>query len=109
MVFPVTIVGALQALTFPAVNALMSQRVSADQQGELQGAIASLMSLSSIIGPFLMTQSLAAFTAPSAPVHFPGAPFIVATLLTGIGFVFLLVRTPPEPIVHGSPAAGSEP
>lgn len=105
MVFPMTFVGALQALTFPAVNALMSQRVRADQQGELQGAVASLMSLSSIIGPFLMTQSLAAFTAPGAPVHFPGAPFIVATLLTGIGFVFLLVRTPPAPIVDGSPAA----
>jgi DHA1 family tetracycline resistance protein-like MFS transporter len=92
MIFPITFVGALQALAFPALNALMSHRVRPDQQGELQGAVASLMSLSSIIGPFLMSQAFGSFTAPDAPVHFPGAPFIVSALLTAAAFL-LLMRT----------------
>lgn len=97
MIFPVAFVGALQALSFPALNALMSHRVRADQQGELQGAVASLMSLSSIIGPLLMSQAMGYFTEPGAPIHFPGAPFIVSALLTLAAFV-LLMRT-------GRPAA----
>lgn len=96
MVFPVTLIGAFQALTFPALNGLMSRRVRADQQGELQGAVASIMSLSTIIAPFLMTQAFALFTSPGAPVYFPGAPFILAALLTVAGLVFLLTR-PPAP------------
>lgn len=94
MIFPITFVGALQALAFPSLNALMSHRVRPDQQGELQGAVASLMSLSSIVGPFLMAQAFSSFTAPDAPVHFPGAPFILSALLTLAAF-FLLMRAAP--------------
>ena len=72
MVFPMIFIGALQAVSFPALNALMSQRVRADQQGELQGAVASLTSLSSIVGPALMTQALALFASPLAPVYLSG-------------------------------------
>lgn len=82
MVFPITLGSSLQALCFPALNAMMSSRVRADQQGELQGAVASLTSVAAIVGPFAMTQSLAFFTAPDAPIHFPGAPFVLAALLT---------------------------
>ncbi len=48
------------------------------EQGELQGAVSSLQSLSSIFGPPLMTGSLAFFSGPAAPVYFPGAPFLLA-------------------------------
>lgn len=82
MVFPVALGSSLQALCFPALNAMMSSRVRADAQGELQGAIASLTSVAAIVGPIAMTQSLAYFTAPEAPLYFPGAPFILAALLT---------------------------
>lgn len=89
MVFPITLGSSLQALCFPALNAMMSSRVHADQQGELQGAVASLTSVAAIFGPFAMTQSLAFFTAPRAPIHFPGAPFILAALLTLIALSVL--------------------
>jgi DHA1 family tetracycline resistance protein-like MFS transporter len=69
------------ALMMPTTNALMSHRVPPDAQGELQGAVASLFSLSSIIGPPLMTQLFSRFSAPDAPVHFPGAPFLAAAIL----------------------------
>ena len=75
-------VAALSGLAYPSMNALMSQRVEPNAQGELQGAVASLLSLSSIIGPPLMTQLFGYFTGRSAPFELPGAAFILAAVLT---------------------------
>jgi DHA1 family tetracycline resistance protein-like MFS transporter len=69
----------LGALVMPSTQALMSYRVAADSQGELQGAVAGLHSLSSIVAPPLMAQLFRRFTATDAPVHFPGAPFLLAS------------------------------
>lgn len=93
MVFPISLASSLQALCYPALNAMMSSRVNSDQQGELQGAVASLSSVAAIVGPFAMTQSLAFFTAPQASVHFPGAPFVLAALLTLIALSVLIKVT----------------
>jgi len=71
------------ATVMPTTNALMSHRIAADAQGELQGAVASLFSMSSIVGPPLLTQLFGRFTAPDAPVHLPGAAFLAAALLAG--------------------------
>ncbi|PYP40156.1 MAG: tetracycline resistance MFS efflux pump [Gemmatimonadetes bacterium] len=70
------------AIVFPLTNALMSHRIGPDAQGELQGAVAGLSSLAAIAGPLLMTQLFGRFTAPTAPVHLPGAAFLAASLLT---------------------------
>jgi DHA1 family tetracycline resistance protein-like MFS transporter len=94
MVFPVTFIGALQAVAYPALNALMTQRVPPNAQGELQGAMSSLTSLTSIAGPLLMTQTLAMFAAPDAAIHFPGAAFVLAALLNLAGFTLLLFQLP---------------
>jgi DHA1 family tetracycline resistance protein-like MFS transporter len=64
------------------MNALASQLTPANAQGELQGAVACLYSLSSIVGPPLMTQVFSYFTARTAPVFFPGAAFLAAAVLT---------------------------
>jgi DHA1 family tetracycline resistance protein-like MFS transporter len=69
------------AIVMPTTNALLSRRVAPDAQGELQGAVASLFSLSSIAGPPLMTQLFSRFSGPGAPVHLPGAAFLASTLL----------------------------
>jgi len=75
------------ALVMPTTNAFMSHRVAEDAQGELQGAVACLYSLSSIIGPPLMTQTFGRFSAPSASVYLPGAAFLLAALLAGACFL----------------------
>src|SRR5213082_1014032 len=62
--------------------ALASQPIPPDAQGELQGAVAGLYSLSSIVGPPLMTQVFGHFSARSAGLYFPGAAFLTAALLT---------------------------
>ncbi|HEU4995368.1 MAG TPA: TCR/Tet family MFS transporter [Gemmatimonadaceae bacterium] len=69
------------AIVMPTTNALMSHKVSADSQGELQGAVASLYSLSSIVGPPLMTQLFGRFTGPQAPIVLPGAAFMASAVL----------------------------
>lgn len=82
MMYVVSLSTAVFALSYPSMNALASRQVPANAQGELQGAVASLYSLSSIFGPPLMTQVFGYFSRPGAAVHFPGAAFLTAALLT---------------------------
>ncbi|HEY1165235.1 MAG TPA: TCR/Tet family MFS transporter, partial [Chitinophaga sp.] len=66
----------------PALQGVISSQVPPTEQGELQGALTSLISVTSIIGPPVMTNLFAWFTKPGAPVHFPGAPFLAGAVLT---------------------------
>ncbi len=69
----------------PALQGLISSQVPANEQGELQGALNSLISATAIIGPLMMTNLFSWFTAADAPMHFPGAPFAAAAVLTLAG------------------------
>ncbi|XOV87995.1 MAG: TCR/Tet family MFS transporter [Pseudomonadota bacterium] len=82
MVYLAMVPGALGAFASPAMQGIASGNIGADQQGELQGGIASMMGLTSIISPLVMAQTFAWFTAADAPVYFPGAAFALAALLT---------------------------
>lgn len=81
------VVTALQALVQPSVTAMMSQRAPVDAQGEMQGFIGSLNAIGAITGPLLLNPALAFFTGPRAPVHFPGAAFVIAS---AFGFAALV-------------------
>ena len=83
-------VGAIAAMTFPAMQQLMTASIGEDAQGELQGAIASTMSMTAVIGPPLMTGIFGAY-ADDTGFYFPGAPFILAAILTGIASFILFV------------------
>jgi DHA1 family tetracycline resistance protein-like MFS transporter len=61
---------------------MMANRIPADAQGELQGAAASLMSLTMIFSPLLMTGLFHRFSRDEASPYFPGAPFLAAAFLT---------------------------
>jgi DHA1 family tetracycline resistance protein-like MFS transporter len=91
MMFAFMIPYALGGLAGPAVQGLISSQVPPNEQGELQGALASLASMTSIVGPLLMTHLFAYFTKPEAPVYFPGAPFLMGAVLTLIS-VFLVAK-----------------
>jgi DHA1 family tetracycline resistance protein-like MFS transporter len=81
MMFLFTFVYCLGGIAGPSIQGIISSHVPPNEQGELQGALTSLMSATSIFGPPLMTGLFARFTRPSAPFHFPGAPFIMGALL----------------------------
>ncbi|MEO8444100.1 MAG: TCR/Tet family MFS transporter [Gammaproteobacteria bacterium] len=74
-----------------SATALMSREVPANQQGELQGAVSSLRSITACIAPLLMTGLFSYFTSPAAPLQFPGASFLAASLLTTVALFLVLM------------------
>ncbi|MGD9800621.1 MAG: TCR/Tet family MFS transporter [Parvularculaceae bacterium] len=87
MIYPLIALGSLAGFTAPALQGIMSRTVPADAQGQLQGAIGSINGVSMIIGPLMMTQIFSAFSREGAPIHFPGAPFFLASLLTACALI----------------------
>ena len=71
----------LGGISGPALQGTISGQVPANEQGELQGALTSLMSATGVVGPVLMTGLFGFFTGPKAPVRFPGAPFLLGAAL----------------------------
>jgi MFS transporter, DHA1 family, tetracycline resistance protein len=83
---------ALWGVAGAATQALMTRSVAADQQGQLQGATASVQSVSQLVGPFLFTLTFAFFIGAEAPIKLPGAPFLLACVLLLLALV-IAVRT----------------
>jgi DHA1 family tetracycline resistance protein-like MFS transporter len=81
---PVTALGGVSGA---AIQALMTHLVAPDQQGQLQGAITSVQSISQLVGPFLFTLTFAYFIGGEAPVKLPGAPFLLASALLVLALV----------------------
>ena len=72
----------------PALQGLMSNEVPANEQGELQGSVTSMMSATSIIGPPLMTGLFAYYTSAESEIQFAGAPLLLAAMLSVIGLIW---------------------
>lgn len=81
MMFVFLIPYCLGGIAGPALQSIISSSVHNNEQGELQGSLTSLISLTSILGPPLMTSLFAYFTRPSAPVHFSGVSFLLGGIL----------------------------
>jgi DHA1 family tetracycline resistance protein-like MFS transporter len=110
MMFAFTGVYCLGGLAGPALQGSISAQVPANEQGELQGALTSLISATGVVGPLAMTSLFAYFTRPQAPLYFPGMPFLVGAGLTLVALLVAagpLRRLPaaaivvPAPEVHG--------
>ncbi len=96
MMYAVLIPYALGGIAGPALQGIISTQVPSNEQGELQGALTSLVSITSIVGPPLMNNLFAYFTAPDAFVVFPGAPFVLGAFLVMIS-LFLTYNTLSKP------------
>ncbi len=81
MMFAFLIPYCLGGIAMPALQSVMAGHVPPNMQGELQGTVTSLMSLAAIIGPLLMNNLFFYFTHDKAPIHLPGAPFLLAAVL----------------------------
>jgi MFS transporter, DHA1 family, tetracycline resistance protein len=75
---------ALWGVAGAATQALITRRVSPEQQGQLQGATNSVQSVSQLLGPFLFTLTFAYFIGPQTPLQLPGAPFLLAAALLAL-------------------------
>jgi len=81
MMFAILLIYCLGGIAGPALQSVITAKVPANEQGDLQGALTSVVSITSIIGPPSMTNSFYYFTHGSAPFRFPGAPFFLGLLL----------------------------
>jgi len=81
MMFVFLVPYCLGGIAGPALQSIISGEVPSNEQGELQGALTSLMSATSIVGPLVMTHLFAYFTRSGTPVRFPGAPFLLGAIL----------------------------
>jgi DHA1 family tetracycline resistance protein-like MFS transporter len=100
----------LGGLAGPALQGVISGQVPPNEQGELQGALTSLMSATGVVGPLMMTYLFGYFTRPTAPVQFPGAPYLLGAVLA-LASVLLAVRSLRKhpPVEAGAPAAEALP
>ena len=87
MMYAIMVPFALGGLAGPALQGIISNQVAANEQGTLQGSLTSLISLTSIFGPLIMTNLFGFFTSDAAPFYFPGAPFFLGFLLALAGLL----------------------
>ena len=102
MIFVFLIPYCLGGIAGPALQSIITSHVPSNEQGELQGGLTSLMSVTTIVGPLIMTNLFAYFTGPKAPVHYPGAPFILGAILLVISTILAYHALKTEK-VHAAP------
>lgn len=90
MMYAYTLVYALGGIGPPAIQAIISSRTAANEQGEIQGLLTSLTSLAAVISPLMFTQILSSFTEDKTTLFFPGAPFLLAGVLILFAMLFVL-------------------
>lgn len=77
----------LGGIAGPALQSIITQHVPANEQGQLQGGLTSLMSLTSIVGPLIMTNLFFFTTRRNTVFYFPGAPFLLGAILMFISVI----------------------
>lgn len=74
-----------------AMQSILAGAMPDNEQGELQGGLGSLMGLTTLLAPPVLTGSFAWATARTSPVYFPGMPYLIAAVLT-LGSLILLLK-----------------
>ena len=80
MMFVFLVPYCLGGICGPSLQSVISGHVPANQQGELQGALTFMMSITTIIGPQIMNSTFTFFTTDKAPFHFPGIHFMIGAV-----------------------------
>ena len=101
--YPWLAVASISGFVTPAFQSMMTSQIPANAQGELQGALSSVNSITSILGPLLMTQLFAMFTAVNASVYFPGASFVAAAVLSALSLL-IFVSVAQREVAASAPA-----
>jgi MFS transporter, DHA1 family, tetracycline resistance protein len=91
---------ALMGLVGPSAQAIMTKLVSPSEQGQLQGAGASVTSLAGLAGPGVFTSVFAFAVRADGPAHQPGAPYFLAAviMLVAAGLAVQVTRRVAPPI-----------
>ncbi len=89
MLYAFMIPYVLGGVAGPTLQGLISNSVSEKEQGNLQGAIASMISITTIIGPAIATSLFYIFTSDTLDIYFPGASYLAAALILVLSTAFV--------------------
>jgi DHA1 family tetracycline resistance protein-like MFS transporter len=98
MMYPILVVFAFSGIAMPALQSIVAGRVPPNEQGELQGSLVSLGSVASIIAPALYTYLFVTFTKPEAPIYFPGAAYVGASVICAFTLLLRFAIKPPAAV-----------
>ncbi|WP_343744243.1 TCR/Tet family MFS transporter [Chitinophaga sp.] len=90
VLLPALIIYIAGSIQGTAMQSIVAGAMPDNEQGELQGGLGSLMGLTTLLAPPLLTSSFAWATARTSPVYFPGMPYLIAAVLTVCGLLLLL-------------------
>lgn len=100
MIYAILVAASFGGIAGPAAQGLVSRSTPDNQQGAVQGALASLGSVAGVVAPPVATGLFGWFIGPSAPVSLPGAPFFFGASLMILAMLMAkrsLRRNPPTP------------
>ncbi|MBX2797144.1 MAG: TCR/Tet family MFS transporter [Myxococcales bacterium] len=93
MILVVIPLGSLGAIAGPSLMSLVTGSVEPERQGAVQGALASLQSLTTIVAPLLATALFVMGTDGTMGLTLPGAPFYLSAVFLlaawAVGLVIL--------------------
>ncbi len=90
MMIAILAVGSIFWAANPALQALITKEVPETEQGEFQGALMSVMSLTSILNPLIMTTLFSLTSDRASPNYLPGSPYFLGSLILVLGWFITL-------------------
>lgn len=100
MIYACMLVYCLGGIAPPMLQGIISGQMDENEQGELQGIIIALISLSTIISPLFMTFIFYFFTKKESSIYFPGAPFALAALIVFLGLLLYIRALKKEQLIR---------
>jgi DHA1 family tetracycline resistance protein-like MFS transporter len=91
MLYAFLIPYAFGGVAGPTIQGVISNQVSEKEQGNLQGAITGLVSVTAIFGQLIFSSVFYYFIRPDAGVYFPGAPYALAAIFLFVAFLFAVL------------------
>ncbi|MBP7844671.1 MAG: TCR/Tet family MFS transporter [Proteobacteria bacterium] len=94
MMYAIMAIFSLSGVAIPAIQSMISKKIPPHEQGELQGSLISIASLTAIVGPIIYTNLFAHFTRATTPIHFPGISYFAASMICLLAIILLLGKKP---------------
>jgi DHA1 family tetracycline resistance protein-like MFS transporter len=90
MMYLILIPYCVGGISTPSLQGYMSNKVPLNEQGEMQGSLSSMVSITAFVGPLIMTQTYSYFASDHAIISFPGAAFMLGAFFTLLALVLTL-------------------
>eukprot|EP01119_Soliformovum_irregulare_P008331 TRINITY_DN21458_c0_g1_i1.p1 TRINITY_DN21458_c0_g1~~TRINITY_DN21458_c0_g1_i1.p1 ORF type:complete len:486 (-),score=149.95 TRINITY_DN21458_c0_g1_i1:45-1502(-) len=88
--YPITLVRLVSLIVSPLLQGLISQRFSAERQGELMGVLRAIHTLTDVITPFTVTSIFAYYISDKVGTKVPGIIFFISAGIYVVALILAL-------------------